>query len=673
MGQLVEFRDAKTGESLESRQFATRDEMVAYARTKYAGRPVEGRTVQKPEGNALQRGAFGVQQGVTGPVEGAGMVGSGLLAMIQKKMMGMSSEADPAAAMGGVARSIQGKNDAVASGLGIQTPNPEEADLAVSVGRGIGGVLYGARNLANLAGSVAGEAADYAIQKSGGGAVARFLGSVVGDVGATSAVSNPSGVAALARGVANKKGIRAYNNIRTLDIVGESFKDAIASGQTRTERMLKFSGEAWDKFDRAVKQGLNKQGTAFDPGGMLMVDATSLYKQANTIVTSTPKDMRKELPELITALAERGRKPETGQGSLMPLVELREYHKKINALWLEASHKNASPVSGARASKADELRGSIEAIYEQMLRPVAAERGMPNPARGAVLPQGKGNVQTDSGQLLTRDPSRPTENLTSPNGLNRDQASTLATALESSRQLGSEIDGLKKVGIDLARGDILEPAKLLDAVFGSNKRLDSPEIARDVLAIVEREGDPLARSALGQSWMDHVLGPGADFKVEAALKRLNQSREVGNLWAGPERVKNLEGIVRTLRDPKASDSARQWAKTTLSWGLGIIGAGAASGGDVPHGFIQSSLVAGAGMAASSIPHVAVYMRDKFGPEATQMFMRELLMDRTKYLRMEKIAKGFPKANDFEWVNTQVRALLMRQAGRGARQDQEKLQ
>jgi hypothetical protein len=251
--------------------------------------------------------------------------------------------------------------------------------------------------------------------------------------------------------------------------------------------------------------------------------------------------------------------------------------------------------------------------------------------------------------------------------LARQQADALSVALESNRQLGSELDRLKKAGIDLAGGASLDPQKVITEIM-SGKRIDAPDLAGDMLAMVTRE-DPNGGKILAQSWMDYVTGVGTDMKPGQMLSRLQKSKAVGEIWAGKEKVSNFEQVIRSVADKTAKDHS--FAKHVLSPALGMAGAGmtAAGAGGVPSSMGHGLAIAGAFMASAAVPHIFTRVRDKYGQEGLDILTRELLMDRSKYLRAEKIARGVPRASDFEWVDTQVRGLMLRQAGRLNRQTQ----
>ena len=218
-----------------------------------------------------------------------------------------------------------------------------------------------------------------------------------------------------------------------------------------------------------------------------------------------------------------------------------------------------------QAAKADELRGAIEGIYQNLLTPFH-EPSVPNPMRGPTLgttpdrhetivsgvPVYRNNARPERGPGF--DPTFPRQNQNPPRSgiirvkgenveqrftpgqdvvvppgvdsvplrqgagqsympspLNREQAGALQTALESSRQLGSEIDALKRAGFDLASGKPIEPVKMLNAILQPGARIDSPELAQDMLAIVTREDPVRGKAALSQSWMDYVFGPQGEF------------------------------------------------------------------------------------------------------------------------------------------------------------------
>jgi hypothetical protein len=664
----AEFRDRSTGEALGRQSFGSREEALAFIEQRFKNRKVDFRQVGDAKASAAQRFGFGVAEGVSGVPDALAMAGSLVGSAVKNRMMGPLSR-EPAS-FGSTPRVLARKNEAVAGALGMpDVPDPNDPNLAQSAGRGLGGVVYGPLRAPAIAGNFAAEGADYGIQKSGGGMLARFAGSLLGGVGAeqlAGSAANRRAVGGAVRGVANRRGIKAWNRVKTLDMVEDSFAEALEISKGRAERMLTFGQGSWDKFDQTVKRGMNAKGTEFAEGGIVTVDPSDLFRSANYVWTSTAPEFRGELPKVISALVERSKAVEKGGASRMTLTELRSFHVQVNDLWKQAAHRNASPLSEMQAAKADELRGAIEGIYQNLLTPFH-EPSVPNPMRGPTLPQGRGVVEapmTRGTMALPEGRGQGTSYMPSP--LNREQAGALQTALESSRQLGSEIDALKRAGFDLASGKPIEPVKMLNAILQPGARIDSPELAQDMLAIVTREDPVRGKAALSQSWMDYVFGPQGEFTQREALKRLNLSRAVGNIWADKDKVAALEGVIRSMGNKQSKDHT---FANLVGGGLGIMGGGIASGGDFPHGLIHGALVGGATIAGASAPRLFIYLKERYGAEAVSTLMREMVFDRAKYFKLKKIADGVPTAKDFEWVDIQLRSSLLKASGRAARQSQ----
>jgi hypothetical protein len=540
--------------------------------------------------------------------------------------------------------------------------NPNEASMAQSAGRAVGAMPWaiGGGFLRTLIGNAGSEAADYAIQKSGGGALARFAGALVGGVGAEQLTSatNRKAVAGAATAATNSRTLKAYRGIKALDLIDEGMGKALDISKSRAARMMTATTASWNLFDASLRAGLPRGGRALRD--TITIDPTDLYREAAYQVSKTPQEFRSELPKVILALAERDKKG--GEFGRMSLSDLRGFHEQVNDLWRRASHRNSDVIADQQAAIADNLRGPIERAYAGLLSQTPGMRGTPTVQRGGTLPNGRGAFAPVSGSgPPLRTGKIPAETITV---LGTDQANALRRALESNIQLGSELNNLRKAGIDLASGADLDPAKVTKTLL-AGKRVDAPELAKDFMDVLTRE-DPSGGRLLSQAWKDHVIGPTEKFSSSGMLKRLDESRAVGNIWAGEEKVKALEAVVRSLSNKEAPDHS--FAKSVLSPALGIAASGATAfgAGGVPTSFAHAFAAAGSFAVAASVPLIFIRIKDRYGPEALALMQRELLMDRGKYRRMAQIAAGTPKAGDFEWVDTQVRGLMIRQANEANR-------
>jgi hypothetical protein len=602
------------------------------------------------------------------------MLGKGLVSLVTQRMMGPLSR-EPAS-FGSVPRAIERKNEGMAAMLGMSdVPDPNDPNFAQSMGRAAGGSVYGPLRAPVVAGNVAAEGTDYAIQKSGGGMLARFLGSLVGGFGAEQVAGNSAAIRGAASGAGirrgmNRVGLKAWNRLQTLDIVEDSFAEALTLSKDRASRMLTFGQGSWEKFDQAMRRGVDAKGTEFIPGGNPTVDPSALYAEANYIWTTTPVALRKELPGIFKILVDRSNESGKGVTGRMRLSELRGYHLKINELWKEAAHRRANPRAEARASKADALRGPIEMAYAQLLTP-SHSPSVPNPQRGPTLPQGKGVVEAPMTRGTMELPAgRGQGQSYEPSQLNREQAGALATALESSRQLGSELDNLKRAGVDIASGKGLEPVKVINAILKPGAKQNSVELAEDMLTMLTREEPVRGKQALGQSWQDYVFGVQGEFTQREALGRLNSSRAVGGIWAGKDKVDATEAFIKSMGDRTAKDHS--FANLVGSV-LGIASGAVASGGAFPSTFGKTLMIASTAGATAAAPRLFNHLRERYGEQGVQTLMREMVFDRAKYFKLKKIAEGTPNAKDFEWVTMELRGALLKASGRAARQSQGETQ
>lgn len=746
----IELRDADTGESLGRAQVGTPDEARAFVKSKYPNRRVQMRPVSPGEGAVTKRATYGAAEGIAGPAM-LGALGAGVIAEPFRGMGAMMragsgnasiedklalAQRPPNGSTGnmlqrGLARGAewnQRGQAAVAGAMGLPGVPGEQPDLALSMGRAAGGLIYGPRTLAGAVGSVAGEAADYGAQSAGLGPLGRMMASVMGDVGGTqlTGAANRTAVRGAAKGAANIGDIRAYRQLRVLDMVPEGMREALQSARGRATRMGAAEDQAWQQFDMALRKGLNRTATGFDE--IANVDATDLYREANYIFTSTPKEARGELPKVVRDIVERSRNA-TGEMN-MSLSDLRAFHAQINELWRTANHPNASPFALGHATVADGLRTPILAAYERILQRSDEVRGAARPQFGPTLgvDPGRGHYEVNQTQPGSQgefrtvqrnkgpgyNPAFPRKNppnqmdfepqfvqvkgqqieqrfepgrevvvppgergafpkrttpgmfkVPTPGEIETQQANTLRVALEASRQTGSEFDRLKNIGIEFASGTTLEPSKVMAALAGGTGKIGSPQVAKDFYDIVLRENPRDGARIMSQAYQDYVLGDAGDFTLKEAVKRLNTSKEIGRVWAGDEKVQHLERIVKWTSDKKSPQ--HPWARQVMENALGVGGATFLSGGHFPTTGSEVIASTAGYVAGRSIPRIFDYVKDNYGREGVRLFAREMLLDRDKYLRAERIARGVPKAKDLQWVNIQMRALALRQSNNAAMQ------
>jgi hypothetical protein len=669
MPDLWEYRDDRTGESLGSARFDTWQEANDHARRTFAGRPVSMRPAE-PFSGSRERFTLGAVESITAPAQLAWM---GARA-IQPKVVRRDDLIRPPSPTGqrlgeGLARGAQEVEDArglVARSLGMAAaPAAEEADLATSLGRAAGGLVYGPRSLANAAGSFGGEAADYAAAKLGMGPLGRMMASLSGDVGGAQLASgkNRAALAGAARVAANQSSVRAYRRLRVLDIVSDGAAAAIKTANSRASRMMGFEKLTWDRFDTALRKGLSRTGTSID---VATLDPSDLMREANFIWTKTPEEARGSLPDVVKSLVARSKKGGSAAQS-MTLTDLRGFHEQINELWRAAtSSQNTDPFLLGRATVADQLREPIMRAYESILAPqpsvanLAGARAQRGPTAGATAGT---SVEALSHPTFVRPNRAPTLDKSRLGDVEMEQANALRVALEASRSTGDELNRLRSIGAGIGSGVELEPRKVIEAIVSGKKQIESPEIARDFANMVKSEDPKGGQRILAQTYYDYVLGEGGDFTTKQALTRLNGSRAVGAIWAGEEKMKALEQTIRWVGDK--NHPRHPFAIGTVSHGLGLTAAIAFSGGRVPsdiHGLATGVAGYAAGYAAGeAIPRFWAYVRDNFGEEGQRMLARELLLDRDRYLRAERIAQRMPSKKDLEWVAVQTRAAILRQS------------
>lgn len=657
-----EFRDADTGESLGSGEFASPDEARQHVRGSFGKRRVAMRPVP-PTSSIPEKFKFGAVEGLTGPLQLLTLAGYGLKGGLTGPMR--RAESLQPSGSGGVSEGlaegadvIGGARESVAKMIGLAgAPDQNEADLAVSAGRAAGSLVYGPRNLANVAGAFGGEAADYIATKAGASPLTRMMASVVGDVGATQIASaaNRRAVSGLAGAAMHTKALRAYKRLKVLDIVSDDAASALDIASQRATRMMGAEKIAWGRYDTALRKGLNRTGTAFD--SVAEIDPTDLFREANYIWTKTPEEARASLPDVVKSLVSRSKKGSSA--GKMSVTDLRGFHEQINELWRAASHPNADPFALGHATVADQLREPILRSYESILGPpqpvVSDLQGLV--PKGPTLTSGKPPL--NASQIGTTPRFRPPSRINLPGVTDEatEQANALRVALESSRQTGGELNRLKSVGAGVGSGVLLEPRKVIEAVVGGKGQIESPEIAQDLFNMVVREDPKNGPRIMAQTYQDYVIGEG-DFTTKSALQRIAQSRAVGRVWAGEDRVRHLENVIRWAGDKKSP--AHRFARGALSYSLGTTAALAVSGARIPN-TIEGVLGTGAAfIAGESIPRVFVYLKDTFGEEGVRQFSREMLLDRGKFIKAQGIANRIPTAKDFEWVNLQMRALALRQ-------------
>lgn len=668
MPQQWEYRDERTGQSLGSASFATPEEAQDHARRTFK-RPVLMRPVN-PLSGAKERFGFGAAEAITGPVQLLGLAGGAIGESLRQGTI-PPSQREPGM-MGGAKLGMskasgvigQGRN-ILATALGMSSPpDPNTPDLAVSLGRGAGGIVYGPRTLATVAGSVGGELADYTAQSSGMGPLGRMMASVVGDVGATQlagSAANRTAVKGAASAAWNHSAVRAYQKLKVLDIVPDGAATAIRTANARAERMMDFEKRAWGAYEAALKKSANRTGTGFN-AGIATIDPTDLMREANYIWTKTPAEARDALPDVVKSLVARS-KNGFNQSSQMTIADLRGFHEQINELWRVAVKPTADPFLLGKATVADQLREPIFRAYESLQAPPPVVRNLSGsavqrgPTAGVTAGTAREVMLFPSARNLVTGPKKGTPAALEQSA--RDQANALRIALESSRQTGGELNRLKEVGAGIGSGVLLEPRKVVASIVGGKGQVESPEIAKDLYRMVVTENPKDGPRQMAQTYYDYVIGDKGDFTVASALDRLNNSRAVGHIWADDERVKHLERIIRWTGDKKHPSHA--FAEGTMGRYMGLTGAMIASGGRFPTD-IQGAAASLAGYAAGeAIPRAWVYVRDRFGAEGQRMLARELLLDRDKYVRFERIAAGIPKPKDLEWVNLQMRALALRQS------------